>query len=198
MSVTRGVTETACAEGNTAKYSSPVFASLQHGSAQKDILQHSQWHSGGKGSESRLEQANREGKPAHLKTTVWSQTGGMATGSGTARRHGTKSQPVPALFCPLSLPKACTRPPTSGRKWELIWWGLEVLLPVEQAVSLRAPHWPSELSWCSVYVCSLDVAWCHWGEALGAPVLSTPLLHWLPDLLVADTTLGPQWDCWLP
>lgn len=176
---------------------SPCFASLQDGSAQ-DILQHSQWHSGGKGSESGLEQANREGNPAHLKTMVWSQTRGMATGSGTARRHGKKSQPAPALFCPFSLPKACARPPISGRKRELVWWGLEMLLPVEQAVSLRAPHWLSELSWCSVYACRLDVAWCHQREALGAPVLSALLLHWLPELLVADTALGPQGDCWLP
>lgn len=59
----------------------------------------------------------------------------METGS-TAR----KAQPVPALFCPLSLPKACTRPPTSGSKRELFQWGLEMLLPVELALSLRAPY----------------------------------------------------------
>lgn len=117
---------------------SPCFASLQDGSAQKDILQHSQWHSSGKGSESGLEQANRAAKPAPSKTTVWSQTGGMATGS-RSRKHGKKSQPVPALFCPLSLPKACTRAPTSGSKQGLVQRGLEVLLPVRQAVSLGLP-----------------------------------------------------------
>lgn len=100
-----------------------------------------------------------------------------------------KAQAVPALFCLLSLPRACTRPPTSGSKQELVQWGLEVLLPDGPAVSLRAPtghqNFPNAPN-----ACSLDVAWCHWEEALGAPALSTPLLHWLSELLVADTALG--------
>lgn len=63
-----------------------------------------------------------------------------------------------------------------------------MLLPVE--VSLRAPighqssrgAQPMLAAWMRAGV----------GQALGAPALSAPLLHQLPELLVADAALGPQ------